>query len=83
MAVSSGENTDEEKSMNFIFMDFLIFLNMHTLCHTHRASKTYLQGLIFIILRHIKHTLIISAVTAELPYSGILPFSLLVLSSVM
>jgi len=82
VAVNSGENTDQEKSTNFIFMDLLIFLNTHTLCHVHSAIKTCLQGLIFAISRHIKHT-IISAVTAELPYSGMLPFSLLVLSSVM
>lgn len=46
---------------------------MHTLYHTHRTSISCLQGLIFTILRHIKQN-IIPAVTAELPYSGILPF---------
>lgn len=68
VAVNSGENIDEEKSVSFIFRDLLIFLNRHTLCHIHSASKTCLQGLIFPILRHIKDT-IPSAVTAELPRS--------------
>lgn len=68
--------------MHFISMDLLIRLNTHTFCHTCSASKTCLRGLIFTILRHIKYS-ITSAVTVNLPYSGTLPFSLLVLCTVI